>query len=321
MAKHKEDPSKRVPQHYLAYQFINLVHSEEAAKQAESQHRALFKKTTLSDLTKAAEAAKDTPPTSPAQGIFSTPIQKQPETAPSNPLHLKQDRHQRTIADWTSPSLNPFAKQVNATNNSAMHIVLPKSLVYNQPIARVLFHADLVSSRSEGHRISVNKGAYIGSSASDHKQMGEDLNFVPAKLQDPMQTWRYVMRDDEARTDGAMEHPGEEGLLILRVGKWKVRLCRIVTDDKFEELLKSGEVSAAPPGYSEWKAQEAALRSENQFLHGVPETEVKVSKTQAKKAEREQRRQGLEYFKQDRAQGINLDEADVRSRARANVGS
>ena len=43
-----------------------------------------------------------------------------------------------------------------------------------------------------------------------------------------------MIRNEDSGHD--VEKEGEEGLLILRVGKWKVRMARVVSDEKYETL-------------------------------------------------------------------------------------
>jgi len=100
-----------------------------------------------------------------------------------------------------------------------MHITLPRSLVTDQPIARVLYSAGLVASRSEGHRLCAQKGAYIGSKPSAVGPMSDTLEFSPCKNWKPEDTNNFII-------DGK--------LLILRVGKWKVKIVKIVSDEEFE---------------------------------------------------------------------------------------
>lgn len=231
MAQHKNDPSKRIPQHKLAYEFVSLVHGAQAASDASDQHKNVFAKPTLSSLT----------------------------SSPSNPLTTNQNPKTREQGTFTSSQLNKFAPQTNAQTTQSYHIVLPKSLIYDQPIARVLYAAGLVTSRSEGHRLAENGGAYIGRRSSNKEEMGDNVSFVPAKLRDPLQTWANVIRD--SGDANVSREKGEEGLLILRVGKWKVRIVRIVSDEVYEGM----DVKEHPAGWLEMKAQLAAARQKKLF--------------------------------------------------------
>ncbi|KAI9702358.1 MAG: tyrosyl-tRNA synthetase [Candelina mexicana] len=178
IAEHMQHPHERKAQHILARDFVELVHGEEEAKDAEARHRLLF----------------------PSR---SAPVSAE---APKG--------------DWSNP-LNPHAPQTTQNNAPSANVTLPASLVYDQPIARVLYHAGLVSSKGEGHRLAQNQGAYVGSRPAGGGGMPDELKFSPVKLWDPKLTQDYIM-------DG--------GLLILRVGKWKVKIVKILSDEEFVKL-------------------------------------------------------------------------------------
>ncbi|KAB8337175.1 hypothetical protein FH972_021479 [Carpinus fangiana] len=222
--KHMLDPSKRSAQHVLAFEFTELVHGAQAAQHAQDQHQALFANRKTPTLSALIDSHSDSP----------------------------VDAIRYTDAKFDS------GKETNSSNQQPMHIVLPKSVVLGQSIAKVLWSAGLVTSRSEGHRLALNSGAYIGRNPSGKEGMRDAVEFVPAKLRDPNQTWDAVIRDNPE--SGTMDKPGEEGLLVLRTGKWKVRLCRIVSDEKFKDLLANGEVNE-PPGWREHFAEQMAERA------------------------------------------------------------
>lgn len=280
MAKHKNDPSARIPHHALAYEFVSLVHGETAAKEAESQHRSIFSKNALN-------------PNLPSSTL---PPRRE------NPMLTNQNNITRLIGTYTSSQLNPYATQTNAqTVTGTQQIVLPKSLIYNQSIARVLHAAGLVTSRSEGHRLAEGKGAYIGRRSNDQGEMSDDLSWVPAKPRDPLQTWSYVIRESDP---GVPVEAGEEGLLILRVGKWKVRLVRIVSDEKYEEM----EVKDPPSGWLELKATAAAARQKEAF-----ETKGKLFESEVKE-QREAHSPAAERRPQPAPERDSVEEDELRLR-------
>lgn len=119
-----------------------------------------------------------------------------------------------------NPLLNPNAQPTTAMNAPSPHLVLPKSLIYKQPFSRVLYAAGLVSSRSEGHRLVSKKGAYVGSKSGGGGSMGNQLEFTPIHNWNPDDTEKYVIDHD---------------IIILRVGKWKVKIVKIISDEEFEK--------------------------------------------------------------------------------------
>lgn len=287
MDRHNSDTSKRTAQHTLAHEFLHLVHGHENATFARNQyekHSSSRKTASLSSLVSASdlktapqmtEAQKTEPMTGESMGQaeseHSSPTSTKDETAPShysrdafsppaarhNPLSTNQAPSTRQQSTFTSPILNTYAPRNNPNNPSgaAAHIVLPASLIRNQSIAKVLYSAGLVTSRSEGHRLCQNQGAYIGRQSSGHKTMSDEVDFIPAKIADPQLTWSHLIRDYEF-TD-AMEKEGEEGLLVLRSGKWKIRMIRVVSNEKFEKMGLPD-----PPLWQERKSAMAALRAQ-----------------------------------------------------------
>lgn len=285
--RHRADPSKRIAQHALAHEFVDLIHGAEAAKDAEKQHRALFQRSSLSNLTGGAAATKPQPPK-------------------TNPNTFNQNAGKREESTFVSRSLNKYAEPTHANNAPPAHLVLPRSLVYMQSIAKVLYSAGLVSSRSEGHRLAQNQGAYIGRRASGREEMSDDVSWVPAKLADPAQTWQNLIVDNPAA--GTMEHEGEEGLLVLRSGKWKVRVVRVVSDEKFER-----EGFPHVPGWSEWKSMEAQKRAEGKgkakkeepvYLMDMEEqVEQRGTRREREEERAKSREKALKYFDEAGSQG------------------
>ena len=198
-------------------------------------------------------------------------------------------------------SLNPSAPHITAANAPSSHLTLPKSLIYNQPISRVLFAAGLVGSRSEGHRLASNQGAYIGAKHGFTAGMGDELSFSPIVNWKPEETAKYVI-------DGE--------LLILRVGKWKVRIVKVVSDEEFDEQ------SLDAPGWREWKEGQNVDRGEEYWKKVEKDTEE--NKPNVHKAlkiiAREHRRKGtrsqeaeqrFQEFMQERYSAKSLDKAPM----------
>lgn len=183
MTEHNSQPSLRIAQRKLAFDVLDLVHGEELAQDAAQQHDLVF---------------------------------KSPRTPVPKPAIESGDKPQ----DMSS-LLNPKAPITTPNNAPSPHMLLPKSLVYNTPVARILYSAGLVASRSEGHRLVAKKGAYVGSRPGASGTMGDQLEFTPAHNWFVTDTEKYII-------DG--------GLLIVRVGKWKVKIIKIVSDEEFERL-------------------------------------------------------------------------------------
>ena len=305
MAQHTEDNrSQRKPQHTLAYEIIELIHGKANADQARKQYLERAEQRKNTSLSMLMSSAVDTDSTSEYDWKPQAPQQLlEDEIAASslnnNPLKHNQNPQTRERGGWVSRKLNEFAPipSPNKSGSGPARITLPASLIKDQPIARVLHSAGMVTSRSEGHHLAQHKGAYIGRRASGKEQMSDDLTFVPTSVGDIGDAWRSVIRDDES---GAMEKDGEKGLLVLRSGKWKVRVVRVVSDEVFESLQLPD-----PPGWTEYKSMVAAQGSGKTFPE-LARTQTKdvsfvepdkgIRRRDAEKHRRQQRREAKAYF-------------------------
>ncbi|EMC94894.1 hypothetical protein BAUCODRAFT_59578, partial [Baudoinia panamericana UAMH 10762] len=137
------------------------------------------------------------------------------------------ERTQREHHALRSPTLSALkSKSQDGSEHASaqtVRIVLPASLVYNTPFSRILFHAGIVPTKSEGARLVQKGGAYVGgSSANVHGLQpggtGEGLSFSAIGDQKTREVKNHV----------------NDGLLIIRVGKWKVRVIEVVEDAAFE---------------------------------------------------------------------------------------
>ncbi|KAL4782473.1 hypothetical protein BJX76DRAFT_332656 [Aspergillus varians] len=224
MEEQNQDPSKRVAQHALAAEFVELIHGKDEADAVATQHRQLFR-----------------PRTSTAE---PTPLPRTPSSISSNPKTL--------TSGFSNPqSDNPYAPQTNFANMPSARVTLPQSLVYDKTLSKILWSAGLVSSKSEGHRIVNNKGAYIGSRPGISKSltgggMSDALSFTPIKTWPAEKTREFILDGD---------------LLILKVGKWKMKVVTIVSDERFTEL------GLTAPG---WKESEEAESEETETIQLKP---------------------------------------------------
>lgn len=192
MEEQNKDPSKRVAQHLLAYEFVELVHGKDEADAVSLQHRQLFR----------SRSSTGEP----------SPMPRTPNTT-RNP--------QSPTAKFETPqSGNKFASQTNFANMPNVRVTLPRSLVLNQQFNKILWSAGLVSSKSEGHRVIVNNGAYVGSRPGDSGPMSDDLTFTPIRPWPSEKTEQYLIDDN---------------LLMLKLGKWKFKMVEIISDEDFRE--------------------------------------------------------------------------------------
>lgn len=160
-----------------------------------------------------------------------------------------------------SNSLNKMAPITTASNSPSLNITLPASLVVDQPIGRVLYSAGLVTSRSEGHRLCAMEGAYVGSRPADQGTMGDSLEFTPCKNWQPTATTSHII-------DGKV--------LILRVGKWRMKIVHLVSDQEFNAR------GLTAPG---WPMEEKTEASQ-EMTKEVEDDAAMVQKYAAEKAKR-----------------------------------
>ncbi|KAJ5675579.1 Tyrosine--tRNA ligase [Penicillium macrosclerotiorum] len=166
MEEQNKDPSKRVAQHKLAYEFVELVHGKQEADAVSLQHRQLFR-----------------PRSSTGE---PTPMPRTP-SQPSS--HAKSP-----TAGFLNPqSGNRYASQTNFANMPNARVTLPKSLVYNQQFNKILWSAGMVASKGEGHRVIVNNGASVGSRPGDSGPMSDDLTFTPIRPWSSDKTQEYII--------------------------------------------------------------------------------------------------------------------------------
>ena len=214
MEEQVKDPSKRVAQHKLAGEFVELLHGVEAAKAAEEQHRQLHDKNlSLDDIKASVQETKAT------------------------------DVHPQTgLPMFSHPSLNKHAQPLHREDDTSTTVRLPRSLVFETPASRILWSAGLVSSKTEGQRLVNAGGAYIGGAADAKQEMGDSLSYTPLKTANWSEVQKWIMDDS---------------LLILRSGKWRIRIINIIPDDEFTRL------GLTCPGWEEHlKKQQDALDAE-----------------------------------------------------------
>ena len=190
MEEHQKDPPKRIAQHKLAREILEIVHGEQLAEQTEQEHRALSQ------------------------------------------FRLQGTSEPRNAKDSLSNGDKGVAQfNMLGTGLSRRHTtVLPASLVYDQPISRIIFHAGLVASRGEGQRLVDNAGVYIGSRSGQFEKMSDQVEFSRVKNWAGKETNNFILDGDT---------------LIIRIGKLKLRIIKIISD----------ELSHLKPTLARWKAE------------------------------------------------------------------
>ena len=158
---------------------------------------------------------------------------------PSNALGEEKTRPSETSKNTRTTT--PIANSDKTPSDS---IALPMSLVYNQSISKVIYHAGLVASRSEGQRLITNKGVYLGTRFCVPRDTPDQIDFAPVNNRDTKASGKFILDGDR---------------LLVRLGKWKVRVIKIISDVKFEAQGLSA------PGWKEEKMEDSSVESEERM--------------------------------------------------------
>ena len=213
MRQHETDPSKRIAQHKLAKEVLRIVHGAEVAEQAEREHRNMFQSRTKPHAS------------------------AQPHRAAVNTNASSADSSATSSDPVSDASI--LATKSSTFQNLAPCSTLPASLVYNTSICTILFHAKVVRSKSESRRLFVTGGAYIGALPSSSSSATDNqIEFFQCKDSHDVNTADHIIDGD---------------LLVLRVGKARIRVVKIIPDEDFERR------GLDAPGWKEWKRAAAAV--------------------------------------------------------------
>lgn len=155
---------------------------------------------------------------------------------------------------------------ITTVNNApTANIKLPRSLIYQRSVGRILYAAGIADSVSEGQRLVTKEGAYIGGPPHGRKEPMNE-NFIQwAKIRNwrPEETKLYLVHGD---------------LLMLRRGKNNVRIIQVIPD---EDYVSSGE--SYPGMTEEWRERvleaakvEGSLKEKDQtFMSGLFQEPIK----------------------------------------------
>ncbi|KAF1951663.1 tyrosyl-tRNA synthetase-like protein [Byssothecium circinans] len=236
MRQHQKDESKRIAQHVLAREIVELAHGAADAKKAEVAHREAFSQGTN---TFSLGALRNTLSAFAEKGAAASGAVGKQNKREGELLAYKQ----AYAAHSTAQSI------VNTTSeppkmNKADVVTLPRSMLETGSFPRILHAAGLVPSRSEGRRLIQKKGAYVvvPNSGSIENPHGLNWTAIPENVgtADP----NHYLVDYEA--------------LVLRSGKSKIQICRIVTEEQFEAE------GLTCPGWDEFKAKRDGTEQQKQ---------------------------------------------------------
>ncbi|KAH3912346.1 tyrosine--tRNA (Tyr) ligase [Parastagonospora nodorum] len=204
MAQQRKDESKRLAQHILAKEIVELAHGAKSAKMAEEAHKEAFSHGTN---------------TFSLGALRNSMSNIKPANAP-NPEHLSKSE-QAELAHKESLGLSANAQESGTTSALSKQkiVTLPKTLLQPGSFPRILCAAGLASSRSEAHRLIACKGAYVVVPNSGSPETPTALQWINIEAGATVNPSHYLVDWDA---------------LVLRSGKSKIQICHIVTEEQFE---------------------------------------------------------------------------------------
>jgi tyrosyl-tRNA synthetase len=101
-----------------------------------------------------------------------------------------------------------------------------------------MWHAGITGTKSEAARLVKSGGVYVASASSSG---------APAEQEPEL---KFAQIKDQKPED--IESFEKDGLIVLRTGKWKVRVVEVVDDEIFESEGREA------PGWAEWKESRKA---------------------------------------------------------------
>lgn len=235
MQRQTKDASARIAQHLLAKEIVSLAHGASSAMRAEKAHKEAFSDGTHTFSLSALQSslAETSTKNMPSRNSDQA---KSNEDAAAIILAYKQTFVANPVTQSNSPTSIESAK--NTKGESANSIVtLPATLLQPGSFPRVLYAAGLVSSASEGHRLIKSKGAYVVLPNSGTVENPNGLAWKPIPESVSETDPNHYLIDWEA--------------LVIRSGKSKIQVVRIVPEERFEAEGLSF------PGWEELKAKRA----------------------------------------------------------------
>lgn len=156
---------------------------------------------------------------------------------PESAARTREEHHALRRPNVASLSTSP----AESTATGAQHTVLPRSLVYNQPFSRILYHAGIVATKSEGARLIAKGGVSVASISAGEAASNDE---VDARDADQL-VWNRIEAQQQQH---AQDFLINGRTLMFRVGKWKVKYVDVAEDAEFDEK------DLRAPGWAEFKA-------------------------------------------------------------------
>jgi len=225
MTDQNRDPSKRVAQHILAQEIVELAHGAAEAKKAAMAHKDAFGQGTntfsLLSLRKAISNVKG------ADTTAETRTEPLSETEKNLLAYKKAFAASATAQPAQSTTaVTTAADEPPQPDTNKNVITLPLSMLHAGSFPHVLHAVGLASSKSEASRLIASKGAYVLVPNSGPPENPTALRWETIKPNKDCDPNHYLV---------------DFVALVLRAGKSKIQICRVVKDeaDGAKGLLQS----------------------------------------------------------------------------------
>jgi tyrosyl-tRNA synthetase len=229
MGEQRQNESKRVAQHILAREIVELAHGAAEAKNAETAHKEAFSHGTNTFSLGALRSSMNS--------MGANPTSRTLGAREKEMLAYKKSYATPSAAQSPSGSEQP-------QSNHDDKVTLPMSLLKAGSFPRVLHAAGLASSKSDAHRLIAKGGAYVVVPNSGSSDNATALQWIKIEAEAiPTADPSHFLVDWE--------------VLVLRSGKSNIRTCRIVTEEQFKaeglscpgwEELRDKSIDADKPG-------------------------------------------------------------------------
>lgn len=207
MGQQRKDASRRVAQHILAKEIVELAHGAKAAKKAETAHKEAFSHGTNTF----------------SLGALRHSLSSHRGANTSSGAHLSEADQALLAYKKAYATSSTTQATAETTRESPMCsgdsvVTLPATMLQPGSFPRVLYAAGLASSKSEAHRLIAKKGAYVvvpNSSSTEAPSVLQWITIEPSATANPS----HFLVDWEA--------------LVLRSGKSKIQICRVIPEEQF----------------------------------------------------------------------------------------
>lgn len=191
MVQHAADPGKRLAQHLLAREVLELVHGDQVAAETETRHRQLRRPTLASLTASSAPAESSSPAAKTAEKTERVAIgfSQLASCSPAKLIHLAELAPTRSAA-------------TRLVNSGGAYMGMPANLASS-------------SSPTEGDE----QGAEVKEVGAKDEAAGagDESGLIFRALKD---TTPEMIRKCASET----------GVLVLRVGKWRARVIEVAKD-------------------------------------------------------------------------------------------